>query len=91
MTDLILIAAMLILLALARGYVWACDRIAPAVEETTPASAPSTGEPTVERAAALAPLPLLAAAGTADWVGLALGVALLVYLLVTLLVPERFR
>ena len=33
MIDLILIAALLALIALARGYVWACDALAPAEDE----------------------------------------------------------
>jgi len=90
MTDLILIAALLAMVALARLYVRGCEAIAPDDE----ALDRSVTEPREPRAGAplpaLMPLPL-AAAGAGDWVGLVLAVALLGYLLFSLLAPERFR
>ena len=86
MTDLILIAAILAMLALARGYVWACERLT-----SEPEPAPRARVPRDPGAGALAPLPLIASIGVADGAGLALALALLAYLVVTLLAPERFR
>ena len=80
MTDVILIAVLAGLIALARGYVWACDALAP--DEDSENDRGMT---------ALAPLPLLATVGVANWAGLAIAAGLLAYLLFTLLAPERFK
>lgn len=97
MTDLILIATMVMLLVLARGYVWACGKIAalpassriePSREED-PSAAP--GPDRVLSVVGVLPVLPIAGIGVEDLVGLILAVALLVYLVVTLLAPERFR
>jgi len=80
MTDLILIAVLVGLIALARGYVWACDALAPDEEREQGTEV-----------AALAPLPLLATVGVANWAGLVIAALLFAYLLFTLLAPERFK
>ena len=80
MTDLILIAALVGLVALARAYVWACEALAPDEERERGTEV-----------AALVPLPLLATVGVANWAGLVIAALLFAYLLFTLLAPERFK
>lgn len=95
MTDLILIAALVALIGLARAYVWACDALAPEEDEDAPTPRAAAREAQPPRAAgtvaALPPLPLLATVGAANWAGLAIAVLLFAYLLFTLLAPERFK